>query len=264
VTLTATVTTNGPNTPTGTVTFTDGATPLGTGTLNGSAQATINTSNLTSPGQHSITAVYNGDATNNVSPTSPALMVTVNAATFTLTANAPTSQTISSGQSAPYTLTVTPNGSYTSQISFACSIAPATSGTCAFVPPTITPNSSATSTTLTISGAQAAVPNFPGNIWGTPRMVPMKVFWLIMEIGGLFLLWGCNQSRLKPLAQFSLAAALLVTTLSLAGCSGSGSSASNSSPSQTYQITITASAPASPSGNSASQTQTQIVSLTVH
>ena len=264
VTLTATVTTNGLNTPTGTVTFTDGATPLGTGTLNGSAQATITTSNLTLLGQHSITAVYNGDATNNASPTSPALMVTVNAATFALTANAPTSQTISSGQSAPYNLTVTPNGSYTSQISFACSIAPATSGTCAFVPPTITPNSSTTSTTLTISGAQAAVPNFPGKDWGKRRMTPMNIFWLIAEIGGLFLLWGWNQSRLKPLAQFSLAAALLVTTLSLAGCGGSGSSASNSSPSQAYQITITASAPASPSGNSASQTQTQIVSLTVH
>jgi subtilase family serine protease len=109
VTLAATVTTIGPTAPTGTVRFFDGATQLGTGTLNGSGSATVATSSLTSLGQHSITAVYNGDAANGGS-TSPALILTVSAATFTLTANSPTSQTISSGQSAAYTLTVTPNG----------------------------------------------------------------------------------------------------------------------------------------------------------
>ncbi|HEX3085245.1 MAG TPA: Ig-like domain repeat protein, partial [Pyrinomonadaceae bacterium] len=58
VTFTATVSSSA-GTPTGTVTFKDGATILGTGTLNGSGQATLTTSSL-STGTHAITAVYEG------------------------------------------------------------------------------------------------------------------------------------------------------------------------------------------------------------
>ncbi|HXZ40824.1 MAG TPA: Ig-like domain repeat protein, partial [Terriglobales bacterium] len=75
VTFTATVTTTGATTPTGKVTFNDGATALGTGTLNSSGVATFETSALT-PGGHSITAVYPGDAKNAPS-TSAALIQTV-------------------------------------------------------------------------------------------------------------------------------------------------------------------------------------------
>ena len=258
VTFAATVTTIGPNAPTSTVAFFDGSTLLGTGTLNGSGHATLTTSNLTAPGPHSITAFYNGDATNGTS-TSSALTVTVNAATFTLTANAPTSQTISSSQSATYTLTVTPNGSYTSQVSFACSFAPASSGACTFSPSTITPNASTTSTTLTISGAQAA-----GEIKVVTtrehRITPLYGWWLVMDVGGLLLLWGGNRSRLPRLKHFSVAGALLATTLIMVGC---GSAASTPNPAKTYQVTITASAPTSASGSSASVNLTQTVSLTV-
>jgi Ca2+-binding RTX toxin-like protein len=58
VTFTATVTSSG-GTPSGSVEFFDGATSLGTATLNGSGQASVSTSTLTS-GSHNIAAVYQG------------------------------------------------------------------------------------------------------------------------------------------------------------------------------------------------------------
>src|SRR5882757_4784042 len=67
----------GSGTPTGTVTFNDGATVLGPGTLSGGT-ATLTTSGL-GAGVHSITAVYDGDAS-FASSTSPVLMQTVNKA----------------------------------------------------------------------------------------------------------------------------------------------------------------------------------------
>jgi pseudomonalisin len=256
VALAATVTTNGASAPTGTVKFFDGATQLGTVALNGSGHATLTLSSLTSLGQHSITAAYGGDPANRTS-ISPALAVTVNAATFTLAANAPASRTISSGQSAAYTLAITPNGSYTSQISFACSFSPASSGTCTFSPSTITPNASATATTLTITGALAAL-EFTGKNRDSHRMNPLHGFWFVLEAAGLLLLLAGNKFRPRRLTQFSLGGALLVM-LAMAGCGAPGGTVPNSG--KTYQVTVTASAPAS--GGSASVSQTQIVSLTV-
>src|SRR5207302_7181137 len=80
VTFTATVTSPG-GTPTGTVTFKDGANIQGTGTLAG-GQATFTTSAL-ALGQHSITAVYEGQPGVYIPRTSPALLQRVLAATCT-------------------------------------------------------------------------------------------------------------------------------------------------------------------------------------
>jgi VCBS repeat-containing protein len=65
--------------PTGTVTFKDGSNTLGTASLNSSAQAFYATATL-SPGSHSITAIYNGDA-NFTTSTSSASSETVNVQT---------------------------------------------------------------------------------------------------------------------------------------------------------------------------------------
>jgi hypothetical protein len=73
VTFTATVTVSA--TPTGTVTFQDGTTVLGAGTLDASGKARFSTSAL-AIGQHSITAVYGGDAKVSAS-TSAALTETI-------------------------------------------------------------------------------------------------------------------------------------------------------------------------------------------
>jgi hypothetical protein len=60
VTFTVTVTSAGPETPTGKVTFRDGATSIGMATLSGGV-GTFKKANL-AVGTHSITASYGGDA----------------------------------------------------------------------------------------------------------------------------------------------------------------------------------------------------------
>ncbi len=106
MTFTATVTGAG-GTPTGTVTFKDGATTLGSAALNGNAQAALSASAL-SVGNHSITAVYSGDA-NFPASTSPVLTQIVgqsNAATVSLT-----SSVNPSGAKQPVTFTAIVTGS---------------------------------------------------------------------------------------------------------------------------------------------------------
>jgi uncharacterized repeat protein (TIGR01451 family) len=86
VTFTATVASASGPTPTGTVTFLDGANTLGTGNLDGSGNATLQTSNL-AVGQHTITAQYGGDS-NYFSTTSPGYIHNVTKADQTITFNA--------------------------------------------------------------------------------------------------------------------------------------------------------------------------------
>lgn len=101
VTFTATVT---GSSPTGTVQFKDGSTNLGAAVALSSGQATYSTSVLT-PGSHSITAVYSGDAGNQAS-TSSALSQQVNQATSSTSLNSSLNPS-TLGQSVTITATVT-------------------------------------------------------------------------------------------------------------------------------------------------------------
>ena len=74
VTFSASVASVGGSTPTGTVTFTDGSATLGSATLGAGGTATLKTSALT-PGTHSITATYGGDAAHTGSSDSLTEMV---------------------------------------------------------------------------------------------------------------------------------------------------------------------------------------------
>ena len=86
VDLTATLT-SGVNTPSGQVTWTDNGAPLGTSQLGANAIATFASANL-SVGQHLITAIYPGDASNSAA-TSPALtqIVQIAASSVALSSN---------------------------------------------------------------------------------------------------------------------------------------------------------------------------------
>ena len=92
--------------PTGTVTFTDGTTTLGTGTSNGGV-ATISAS-LT-PGNHSIVAVYNGNAYYTAS-TSSSLAQVVNKAVLTVSADPKVRTTGTANPALSYTVTGFVNG----------------------------------------------------------------------------------------------------------------------------------------------------------
>ena len=142
-TLTATV--QG-NSPTGTVTFLNGTTALGTAQLaNGSASLTTS---FADAGTVSVTASYGGDP-NNLGSVSAPLQVTVVAPGFSVAAS-PASATITPGQSATFTLTVTPAGGFNSAVSFACGGLPSLA-TCAFSSASVTPaNGQPAQSTLTI------------------------------------------------------------------------------------------------------------------
>jgi hypothetical protein len=106
-------------TPTGTVTLLDGTTSLGQQTLDSTGQVVFSLSNLAA-GQHSLTASYSGD-TNFLAATSSALTQSITDFQVTLPTS---SQTVTAGGTATYSLTVTPAGGLTGSISLTCSQLP--------------------------------------------------------------------------------------------------------------------------------------------
>jgi hypothetical protein len=146
---------------------------------------------------------------------------------FTISSTTGT-QTVAPGDSANYTLTVTPqNGSFTSSISFSASGLP-TGATASFQPATLTPGSSPATTTLTIaipSATTATAANNPS--WHVAVSV-------LALLGFLFL--PGKRSR-RWFAMVILAAASLGALSALSGCGGGFAL---TGPAQSYTITVTA------------------------
>ncbi|MGO4515407.1 Ig-like domain repeat protein [Terriglobus sp. 2YAB30_2] len=113
VSLVATATSNG-GVPPGQVQFLDGGVAIGTATLNGSGVASVQTSSLT-PGIHTITAVYAGNATYTPA-TSTALSLTVLQA-ITVAVVSDTNPSIA-GRSVQFTATVTGGSNLTGTVTF--------------------------------------------------------------------------------------------------------------------------------------------------
>jgi subtilase family serine protease len=172
VTFTAKVT---PSTGVGSVSFSTlnggSATVLGTATLNTpyppsqSGTATFTTSSLPA-GSNSVTATYEGDASNN-GATSAAAAITVTVP-FTLSPN-PATLTVAAGQSVTSVITVTPVNGFTGAVNFNSGVSPAggcTAGlpsgaTCTFSPSSVTNLASGPQqVTLTIAtSANMALPS---------------------------------------------------------------------------------------------------------
>jgi subtilase family serine protease len=158
VTFTATVT---PSTATGTVSFYNNGstTALGSGTLS-SGTATFTTSTLP-VGSDSVTATYNGDPNDGVSTSAIPAVVTVTAP-WSMSAS-PSSISVSAGQSAVWTLTLTPASGFTGSVSFtnstasnpgSCTAGLPAGALCTFSQASVTLNGSTPSTlTLTITTA---------------------------------------------------------------------------------------------------------------
>lgn len=95
---------------------------------------------------------------------------------FTLTSSS-TTMTVTAGQPAMFTLTLTPQGSFTNAIGLACNGLPAMAG-CAFTSATLTPNASTVTTPLNITTAAHAtalvLPPFDH------RSSPLYAIWLLL------------------------------------------------------------------------------------
>jgi hypothetical protein len=245
VTFTATVT--GSKSPTGTVTFSDGSAALGTGTLNSSGVATYTTSSL-AVGQHSMTAVYDGD-TNNAGSTSAVLTQTVNTADFALSST-PSGATVRAGNSAPFTVTVTPQGSFSNSISFSCSGLPALAS-CTFSPSTVTPNANTATSNLSVTTVAHTASLVPPAFdrWSSSSYAICLAL-SVMLLGML----GLVTPNRRKLLNYALVCVLASCCLLQVACGRGGST--GGTPAGTYAITVT--------GAAGSFQRTTTVTLTVH
>jgi Bacterial Ig-like domain (group 3)/FG-GAP-like repeat/FG-GAP repeat len=206
--LTATVT--GVN-PTGSVTFVSGTTTLGTATVsNGTATLPYS---FTAAGTYAVVANYAGDSA-NLASTSNSVSVVVIAPDFTISAS-PSSATITAGQSATTTITVTPIGGYSGTLRFSCGTLPA-GVACTFTPSSLTPNGVAATVGLTVSTTAPGV---------AARRTLDRGLSAIAWAGVIFLAFSPKRMwRMNQLLKHSCLLLLLVGALvSLSGCS-SGSS----------------------------------------
>ena len=172
------------------------------------------------------------------------------AAPFTLGTSAPNnSLTVSAGQSAMTTITVTPNAGFTQPVSFSCGGLPVEAA-CSFNPATVTPAGGPVNTTLTITtnGGPVALLS-PGS---SPTMFAYALtpFGLIL-IGGLLYRRRADDHSLWT-------GLLLVFVIALVSCSSSDSSTppvnsgggtpATGTPAGTSTVTVTASSGGSSSG----------------
>ncbi len=235
ITFTATVSpASGTTKPSGTVTFYDGATALGTGTLSGGI-ATYTTSAL-SVATHSITASYPGASGAFAASTSTALSVTITAGVapdFTISLGA-TTTTVTHGNPATTSVSITPSGGFTAATSITCTGAPANS-LCSANPNPISPvglNPASTTVTLQTSVTTGALATRPRNY--SLAALPLGLFTGL----ALFLLPRKRRAAILIVA-ISITAGLLAAT----GCGGHTAATQSTATTApgTYALTVTGS-----------------------
>jgi large repetitive protein len=182
------------------------------------------------------------------------LAVTAAAPGSFIVAATPAMAMVSAGQSATFTVTMTPSNGFTAPITLACSGLPAES-TCAFAPKSVTPEGGAATTTMTIATTA-------GTVAANGRPGPLSSFGRGLCgvcLAGLTLLYVPRRLRGKGRRVMVGLAGILAAGL-LLGCGGSqstGSGTTGGTPAGTSIITITAS-----SGTSSAEiTQTATVTL---
>jgi FG-GAP-like repeat/Putative Ig domain/Bacterial Ig-like domain (group 3) len=172
----------------------------------------------TTGGNYSITVYAEDSSADGPFIGSAAYSLAVTAATpgsFTV-AGAPAMATVSAGQSATYTVNITPTNGFTAPITLACSGLPAES-TCAFASKSVTPAGGAVTTTMMITTTAGTVATNvrPGalsglgkGLWGVclagltllyvPRRFPGKRRWVMVALAGMLsagFLQGCGGSQ---------------------------------------------------------------------
>ncbi|HEV2382058.1 MAG TPA: S8 family serine peptidase [Terriglobia bacterium] len=197
----------------------------------------------------------NLSASNNGVTFTPATTIKVTATSFAVTAS-PASASVTAGQSATYTISVSPQmGAFSSAVALACSSAGLPSmSTCAFSPASITPGAKAASSKLTISTTAAG----SGARWRTPWRELLRDdpwLWQILSAALLGLIvmglaWKRGRegrARLIPARfAFIFLPAVMAVLLGYAACGGGGGSSQAAAPppnpgtpSGTYMVTIT-------------------------
>lgn len=183
---------------------------------------------------------------------------------FSLTASS-SSASVSPGQTASYTLTLTPSASFNESVSLSCTgLASSSEATCSVSPGSVSPTG-ATSVTVTVNTTAAS------HLLPLSRRQPLipggQVQWLLVAIIGLAGMTRLAQRRAQIMPvrlRLALATACITAVLALGmtACGGGGSSSVTSThtggtPGGKYSITVTGSA------TSATVTDAHNVALTM-
>ncbi len=166
----------------------------------------------------------------------------------------PASASVSRGQSANYTVNLTPQfGSFDNPVSLSCTGLPASSS-CSFSPAALTPGGSQATATLTVSTAAASSSLWPTGNTNKGTLVYASLF-AMPGLGLLWLAWvgWVPQKRRRPWLVLTALTFLLALYVSCGG--GSVPPPNPGTPSETFTITIT--------GASGSLQRSATASLTV-
>lgn len=186
---------------------------------------------------------------------------------YNVTVNANTA-TVSAGQSAPFTFTLTPRNFYNGTVTFSCAGLPS-EATCSFSNTTLTPNGNpAMTTVLTIattapSTSSGAIPpmqgNWPGN---TMLMASFSTFALL----GLMVAFRQKKNRRLAIVLNAMIIGAMLITVGCGGGNGGGNinpiKSNPGTPTGTYTITVTATGTAGTNGGNTSAHNTTLT-LTV-
>jgi hypothetical protein len=230
---------SGTGSPTGTITFLDGTERIGSSTLSGGS-ASFSTSTL-SVGSHQIAGSYSGSSNYAASGSLVTLtVVSVPTADYSLSLSS-SSLTVQPGGSGTLTVTVTPQNGFKQALALACSGLPA-GGSCAFNPQSVTPTSSAVSTTLAVQAPGATgAQNLPSGPFSRSPLVALYIFAISLGVASR----GAATKRTRAgIEKYTLAFLVLATLLVTAAC-GSGAASSMTQPTTTV-VTVTASAANAP------------------
>jgi hypothetical protein len=128
--------------------FFDGETSLGLSAVSPDGTGTFATSTL-AVGTHSISADYEAPDLSSVGELPLQQVVTAGPAAFTLSV-APATATVTDGNAAAFTLTVTPQNGFDAAVTFSCGVLPA-EATCTFSPQSVTPGSAPVTVALSLA-----------------------------------------------------------------------------------------------------------------
>jgi hypothetical protein len=239
--------------------------------LSGGANCTISvTFHPTAGGTRNGTLTITDDAPD--SPQHLALSGTGQDFTLTTPSGSSSSATVAPGQSATYTIAVGGQGGFNQSVSFTCTGAPSKS-TCTVSPSTLTPGSSATNITATVTTTAASL-SAPRSRHIPPvrPLLPGPGGLVILALALAVLAWTVRRWRQpagvsRRRAAFLTLAAGLLLTLALAACGGGGGGGGGSGPTPipgtpagTYPLTVTGTAGSGSSALSHSMTLTLTVS----
>jgi Cep192 domain 4 len=159
----------------------------------------------------------------------------------------PSSATVTAGQSATFTLTVTPAGGFNLPVTFTCSDLPA-AASCSFLPNPVTPDGTNASAVTTTVSTTARALGAPGPNAAPPNLWTRRWLWvLLIGLAGLLAV----RRRLGTGMVSAALGLLLLAALAISACRGGGSGGSgggpggsSGTPAGSYSLLVTGSTPA--------------------